>query len=71
MTIRKRLQNIEARMSPAQPPARSEARERMREHLDRIATLRRSDDPEDQAELAVVREDVERRLKLVRGEGGS
>lgn len=68
--MRKRLGILEAQIPPAKPPVRSEARERMRGHLDRIATLRRSDDPEDQAELAAIREDAERRLKPVRGEGG-
>jgi hypothetical protein len=68
-SVRRRLEALEDRL-PATEPDRSEVRERIRENLDRIATLRRSDGPEATAELEAFRAGVERQIAKRRGEGG-
>ncbi len=67
--IHRRLEALEDRL-PATQPERSEVRERVRENLDRIALLRRSDGPEAVAELEAFRAGVERQIAKRRGEGG-
>jgi len=52
--VRRRLEILEDRL-PTTQPDRSEVRERVRENLDRIAKLRRSDGPEAVAELEAFR----------------
>lgn len=69
MSVKRRLERLEDRIPAPEPPGRSEARERMLEHLDRIAALRLSDAPEDRAELEAVRCDVERKLAERRSRG--
>ncbi len=68
MSIRRRIEGLEGRLPAKQPEPsdRTEVRARMKAHLDRIAALRRSDDPADKAELEATRWAVERR-----GEGSS
>ena len=71
MSIRRRLEVLEGRVPAKQSGSedRSEVRAWMRESLDYIARLRRSDSPEDQAELEAFREVFERERALRRGEG--
>lgn len=68
-SLERRLEVLEDRVPAKQPESsdRSEVRAHMKAHLDRIAALRRSGDPEDQAELEAVRSGVERRLEEHRG----
>lgn len=66
--ISKRLEALEGRVLQRTPQGSGEARRRMKEHLDRIATLRRDGATvEDNAELATMSAAVRRRLD--RGEG--
>lgn len=65
-SFRCRLDSLEDRLSTPQSPARIEARRKMTENLDRIAALRRSDSPEDRAELEAIIKGVEQRIEEVR-----
>lgn len=60
--LERRLESLEDRMPPPKPTGRQESRRRMQQHLDRIARLRRSDDPADKAELEAVRTALERQI---------
>ena len=73
MGIRRRLGDLEGRLRSLAPKAQSRARERMEEHLNRIATARRagSFSEEERTEAENVRRAVERRLARDRGEVGS
>ncbi len=54
--------------APEQPPEEAARRERMKEHLDRLAELRRGGATfENNAELRAVRAAVERRRRSERG----
>ena len=67
MNARRRLEELEARAHPA--AVQSGARRRMKEHLDRIAGLRRAGaTPQNNAELAAMSAALEGRR--CRGEGG-
>ena len=66
--LQRRLEVLEGRTP--EPVDRTEVRKWMRESLDRIATLRRGDSPEDRAELEAFREAVESEKVKRRGEGG-
>ena len=57
--LERRLESLEDRMPPPKPTCRQESRRRMQQHLDRVARLRRSDNPADKAELAAFRVAVE------------
>lgn len=68
--LERRLHSLEDRLPAPQSPERLEARRRMLENLDRIATLRRSDSLEDRAALEEITVDAERRIAEHRGEVG-
>jgi hypothetical protein len=70
-SLERRLEVLEDRIPAPEGERqdRSEARERIRENLDRIAYLRRSDGPEAVAELEAFRVAVERQIAKRRGEG--
>ena len=68
--LHRRLRSLEAAklVPPPRPPSR--ARERMREHLSRVAALRRGElGPEEAAEVEAESAAVERRPAASRGEG--
>lgn len=66
-SVRRRLERLEGRIP--KPASGSEAREHMREHLDRVARLRRGElDAEEEAEVRAASAAVERRMAEVRGE---
>ena len=66
----RRIAALEEQARRRRPPSRSAARERMKEHLNRISELRRGDATvENNDELAAMREAVRRRRD--RGEGAS
>ena len=70
MSIRRRLEVLEDRVPAPEPSDRSEAREWMRESLDRIAAHRRGElGPEEAAEVEALIAAVERRMAERRGEG--
>ncbi len=72
MSIRRRLEVLEGRTPAPEPSGRSEAREWMRESLDRIAAYRRGKlGPEEAAEVEALKAAVERRMAESRGEGRS
>jgi hypothetical protein len=60
-SLESRLGALEDRL-PTPEPDRSEVRERVRANLDRVARLRRSDNPADKAELEAVRTALERQI---------
>ena len=73
--LQRRLKSLEA-AKPVPPPRSSgqaaQARERMKEHLEGVAALRRGElDPEEAADVEAVSAALERRLAASRGEGGS
>jgi len=68
--LERRLKSLEAAklVPPPRPPSR--ARERMREHLGRVAAMRRGElGPEQAADVEAVSAALERRLAASRGEG--
>jgi hypothetical protein len=73
--MRRRLKALEERAMPRQhvpeaKPHQSDARRHMREHLGRVAALRRGElGPEEAAEVEAFSTAVERRLARIRGEG--
>lgn len=70
--IEGRLEVLEARARGRLPeaPERGEAGERMREHLDRLAAVRRGNLPdEEEAEVWATHAIIERRMAGIRGEG--
>jgi hypothetical protein len=73
--LQRRLRSLEAAklVPPPRPPSR--ARERMREHLDRVAAMRRGElEPEQAADVEAESDALRRRLaqsRGYRGEGGS
>lgn len=70
--LERRLEALEGRVPAPEPPSKSEARERMKAHLDRVAALRRGElDPEETAEVEALTADIMRRLAQHRGEGRS
>jgi hypothetical protein len=70
MNLRRRLEDLE-RLPPRTPRGPSaQARGRMREHLDRVAALRRGElGPEGAADVEATSAALERRLASGRGEG--
>ena len=66
-SLERRLEALEGIQTA--PEDRTEVRARIRENLDRIATLRRGDGPEDVAELEAFSEAVEREKVKRRGRG--
>jgi hypothetical protein len=74
--MRRRLEVLEERAMPRRPVPdvklpQSDARRHMREHLARVAALRRGElDHEEAAEVAAVNAAFEGRLARIRGEGG-
>lgn len=73
MNLQRRLEELERyRFQSRSSEGSPEARRRMREHLDRIAELRRDGaTPRNNAELAAMSAAVGRRRATGRGEGGS
>lgn len=72
MTVKRRLERLEDRIPAPEPPGRSEARGRMRDHLGRVARLRRGElSAEEEAEVRTMSEAVQRRIAESRGEGRS
>lgn len=72
MSIRRRLKVLECRMPAPEPPNRSEARQWMKESLDRIAKARRGNLREEEtAEVEALTAAIERRMAEIRGEGTS
>jgi hypothetical protein len=75
VSVRRRLETLEERAMPRQhvPDVKlrqSDARRHMREHLARVAALRRGElGPEEAAEVAAVNAAFESRLARIRGEG--
>lgn len=72
MSVRRRLKALEDRIPAKQPepPGRSEARQWMKEHLDRIAKARRGNLSEEEvAEVEAVNAAIQRRMAEIRGEG--
>jgi hypothetical protein len=68
--IYRRLEALEGRVRPRQPERSTDARERMREHLDRLVILRRGElGSEEAAEVEATHAAIERRLTQIRGEG--
>jgi hypothetical protein len=76
MSMRRRLETLEERAMPRRHLAEaklrhSDDRRRMREHLGRVAALRRGElGPEEAAEVQAVNAAFEGRLAQIRGEGG-
>lgn len=73
MSLQRRLEDLERhRLRSRSPGGSPEARRHMKEHLDRIAELRRGGATvENNAELAAVLAALERRRAADRGEGRS
>ncbi len=71
MTIRRRLETLEARrIPPVRSSDRSEARERMTAHLGRVARLRRGElSEEEAAEVEAESVAVKRWMDEIRGGG--
>ncbi len=70
MSLQRRLEALEGRAGQRAPEGSPDTRRRMKEHLDRIAELRRGGATfENNAELRAVGEAVERRRREIRGEG--
>ncbi|MBA3426741.1 MAG: hypothetical protein H0U04_19875 [Rubrobacter sp.] len=71
--LERRLERLEA-TAHARSSAASPARERMREHLGRVAALRRGElGPEEAAEVEATDDSIRRRMAEIRedrGEGG-
>jgi hypothetical protein len=74
VSMARRLEILEEqarRQREAAPRPSGWARERMREHLDRLAGLRRSElDSEQAAEVEATDSAIRERLTALRGEGG-
>jgi hypothetical protein len=74
LSLERRLEHLEDRAKRYVPEAKlhqSDARRHMREHLARVAALRRGRlDPEQAAEVEAVNAAFESRLARIRGEGG-
>ncbi len=69
MSIRRRLEALEAHTPPT--PRSSDARQRMTEHLGRLAALRRGElGPEEAAELEAHRAELERAAERRKREKG-
>lgn len=67
--VRRRLEVLEGRIPPPKLPDRTEARARMKAHLDQVAKLRRGElSYEEAAEVEAVSADLKRRLAEHRGE---
>ena len=73
MSLERRLEALEARTMPSRNAADakpSDARQRMVEHLDRLAALRRGElGLEEAAEVEALNAAIEGRLAQIRGEG--
>ena len=75
MTMRRRLEALEERAMPRRHVReaelrQSDARRHMREHLARVAALRRGElGPDEAAEVEAVSAAIKRRLAQIRGEG--
>ena len=73
--MRRRLKALEEQAMPRQHVTeaklhQSDARQRMRDHLGRVAALRRGElGPEEAAEVEAVSAAIEGRLAQIRGEG--
>jgi hypothetical protein len=76
VSMRRRLETLEEQAKPRQhvpeaKPHQSDARRHMKEHLARVAALRRGElDPEQAAEVEAESAAFEARLARIRGEGG-
>jgi hypothetical protein len=76
VSVRRRIEVLEEQAKPRQhvpeaKPHQSDARRYMREHLARVAALRRGElGPEEAAEVEAVSAAFKRRLARIRGEGG-
>jgi hypothetical protein len=69
--IARRIGALEGRRRQRQPERSTDARERMKAHLDRLASLRRGKlGPEEAADVEATNAAVERRMREIRGEGG-
>ena len=76
MSMRRRIEVLEEQGKPRQhvpeaEPHQSDARRHMREHLARVAALRRGElGPEEAAEVEAVKAAFKDLLARIRGEGG-
>jgi hypothetical protein len=76
VSMRRRLEALEEqamprRQVPEAKPHQSDARRHMRQHLGRVAALRRGElGPEEAAEVEAASAAFESRLAQIRGEGG-
>jgi hypothetical protein len=69
--ISRRLEALEGRVRPRQPERSADARERMKAHLYRLASLRRGElSEEEAAKVEATNAAIKRRMKELRGEGG-
>ena len=67
--LQRRLKSLEERVPP--PHSSGWARERMREHLDRVAAMRRGElGPEQAADVEATSDALRRRLAQSRGDRG-
>jgi hypothetical protein len=75
VSMRRRLEALEEqamprRLVPEAKPHQSDARRHMREHLGRVAALRRGElGPEEAAEVEAMSAAIKSRLAQIRGEG--
>jgi hypothetical protein len=70
--IYRRVEALEKRVRLRQPERSTDARERMKAHLDRVVRLRRGEllSEEEAAEVEATNAAIERRMREIRGEGG-
>ena len=62
-SLERRLEALEGNLPVPEPPDRTEVRKRIKKNLDRLAALRRTDDPAARAELDAFAEAFEREKK--------
>jgi hypothetical protein len=70
--IHRRVENLEGRVRPEQrhPERSTAARERLKDHLDQVAALRRGElSEEEAAAVMATHAAIERRMREIRGEG--
>jgi hypothetical protein len=68
--IYRRVEALEGRRRQRQPERLTDAREHMKAHLDRLASLRRGElSEEEAAEVEATHATIKRRMREIRGEG--
>jgi hypothetical protein len=69
-SIHRRVEALEGRVRLRQPERSTDARERMKAHLGRLASLRRGElSEEEAAEVEATNAAIKRRMREIRGEG--